>query len=344
MKAVIGMNYGDEGKGHITNFLSGSRTLNVRFNGGAQAAHTVKLADGRTHVFHHFGSGSLKGARTLLSHHFIVNPILFAEEYFPMREVFVDPRARVTTPFDMLINSFASWYRKQNNTCGKGINETIERCKYNQLAIRMRDLLEGDVAKVLSIIENEYVPFRLKELKLPKKQYDEYSNKKITGRIIEQYLNVIKFMMMKVFVFHDSAIIDKCLEKGYDIVFEGAQGLLLDQGLDPLYGTRSNTGTKNIYSIMSQMKKEEELEVILVTRSYLTRHGDGPIIGEEYDGEPNYNPYQGKMRYAPFNEEWFNKALKQIPASVAVTCLDQVEIDIPAKYRSYGPTEDKIKM
>ena len=95
--AVIGMNYGDEGKGHITNYLSNSDTLNVRFNGGAQAAHAVCMADGRSHIFHHFGSGTLKGARTLLANKFIINPMVFAAELYAlsaktdMREVFVDP-------------------------------------------------------------------------------------------------------------------------------------------------------------------------------------------------------------------------------------------------------------
>src|SRR5512139_3851165 len=116
--AVIGMNYGDEGKGHMVNYLSDSHTLNIRFNGGAQASHAVFLADGRSHIFHHFGSGSLRGARTLLASHFIVNPIIFVWELkelipkAPMREVFVDPRCRVTTPYDMTVNEFAAKYHK----------------------------------------------------------------------------------------------------------------------------------------------------------------------------------------------------------------------------------------
>lgn len=358
MKAVIGMNYGDEGKGHITNFFSDIGTLNVRFNGGAQAGHSVQLADGRKHTFHHFGSGSMKGARTLLTHHFIVNPIIFSEEFAelvtkaPLREVFIDPRALVTTPFDMLINSFASWYNKQTNTCGLGINETIERSKFRQLSIRVRDLLEAMPVKKLELIENEYIPFRLKELKLPKKQFDEYFNKRIPdpSRTIEQYISVIKFMLTKIFVYHDIAIMNKF----DDIVFEGAQGLLLDQGRIKYmpFLTRSNTGMKNILSLTGGKR---DIEVYLTTRTYLTRHGQGPLMNEIKSDlkDPNnpYNPYQGNLRYGHFDMPWFKEAVEETrkdtdDVRIALTCVDQVQKPdgIKVNVISSGPSEEKCSI
>jgi len=75
---VIGANYGDEGKGAAVDRLAteaGAQCLVVRFNGGAQAGHTVETPDGRRHVFSHFGAGSFAGARTFLSRFFVSNPI-----------------------------------------------------------------------------------------------------------------------------------------------------------------------------------------------------------------------------------------------------------------------------
>ena len=80
VNVVIGSNFGDEGKGSVTDLLSIRKTLNIRFNGGAQAGHTVCYRNKR-HVFHHFGAGSFQGAKTYLSKHFIVNPLIFKKEY-----------------------------------------------------------------------------------------------------------------------------------------------------------------------------------------------------------------------------------------------------------------------
>src|SRR6185312_724333 len=110
--AVIGANFGDEGKGLVTDFLCDreNATLVVRYNGGAQAGHTVVVPDGRRHVFSHVGSGSFCDVPTHLSKFFLVNPVVFAREQIELDQigvrptVYVDRDARVTTVVDMLIN------------------------------------------------------------------------------------------------------------------------------------------------------------------------------------------------------------------------------------------------
>lgn len=132
ISVVIGANYGDEGKGLVTDFLSNSETLVVRFNGGAQAGHTVVTPEGQRHVFHHIGSGALRGAATLLSRFFIVNPFIFLKEVKELGfepTVSIDPRASVTTPYDMLLNQAVERKRgeERHGSCGLGINETVTR-------------------------------------------------------------------------------------------------------------------------------------------------------------------------------------------------------------------------
>src|SRR5690348_14536867 len=120
---VIGANFGDEGKGLMTDYLCAaagdssrgeiSGAMVVRFNGGAQAGHTV-FAGGRRHVFHHFGSGAFAGAATFLSRYFVVNPFLWAKERDELGfcpRVFVDRAAMLTTPYDMLVNQEAERIR-----------------------------------------------------------------------------------------------------------------------------------------------------------------------------------------------------------------------------------------
>ena len=108
--------------------------LVIRFNGGAQAGHTVTSPEGIRHVFSHFGSGTLAGASTYLSKYFIVNPILFNREYDVLIKkgivprVYVSPECIVTTPFDMMINQVIEKRRDgdRHGSCGYGIFETIK--------------------------------------------------------------------------------------------------------------------------------------------------------------------------------------------------------------------------
>ena len=82
IKIVIGANWGDEGKGLMTDYFSQKpNTIVVCSNGGAQRGHTVVTLDSIRHVFRHFGSGTFNGASTYLSEDFICNPIIFRQEY-----------------------------------------------------------------------------------------------------------------------------------------------------------------------------------------------------------------------------------------------------------------------
>lgn len=354
--AVIGMNFGDEGKGHITNYVSNEKTLNVRFNGGCQAAHSVFMDDGRDHIFHQFGSGTLKGARTLFASHFIVNPIVFVAEaealskITKLREVFIDPRCRVSTPYDMLLNEFSCWIRKKTDTTGFGINETVERSQYKQLKITAKDIFEGDITNTLKLIRTEWVPYRVGDkLSL----FKEFMDTRVWSaeRLEQVFIDTIKVMSKFVVLYRDSSLMDLFLQKETDrnVVFEGAQGLLLDQNRKEFfpYLTRSSTGIQNVCELLRASKTVLDFEIILVTRAYLTRHGDGPLWNERLAIYKNINnltnpenPYQGKLRYGYLNWDWYNTALLEtrkkakelitsIPTNVgtAITCVDHLDSD-----------------
>jgi adenylosuccinate synthase len=155
MKAyvVIGACFGDEGKGLTTDYLAAkhvSESLVVRFNGGAQAGHTVQTANGQRHVFKHFGSGCFAGSPTFLSEYFICNPILFRTELEQLHKfgltpkIYVHPEAVVSTQYDMMINQIVEEIRSnsRHGSCGVGIGETVERNIHPQFAIQVQDLLD----------------------------------------------------------------------------------------------------------------------------------------------------------------------------------------------------------
>ena len=108
---VIGSGYGDEGKGLTTEWLcrNAENPVVVRFNGGAQAAHTVQLPDGRRNVFHHIGSASLQSVPTILSKYMSISPVLFMNECYELYKnfgikipkIYVDPRCEIITLFEV---------------------------------------------------------------------------------------------------------------------------------------------------------------------------------------------------------------------------------------------------
>ena len=119
VNVVCGTNFGDEGKGMVTNALTKlfepQSVAVVRFNGGAQAGHSVQLESGHRHVFSHFGSGSLSGAATILSKYFIVNPKVYQLESMELSRirddlqldyplVYVSKDCMVTMPTDVWVS------------------------------------------------------------------------------------------------------------------------------------------------------------------------------------------------------------------------------------------------
>ena len=352
--AVIGANYGDCGKGLMTDYLVHKHNSNlvVRFNGGAQAGHTVQTPDGRRHVFGHFGSGSFAGAATLLSRFFIVNPMVFRKEREELLSkppvnltVSIDHNALVTTPFEMLLNQLVEEKRgkSRHGSCGLGINETIERDE-QFLSIRVSDLkneITGEPqpnvvlkSKLIAIRDN-WVPIRKVQLDLG----DEYDDILYSDVLIDRYLENVEYLLKNTTQEYDFHV----LYGAVNPIFEGAQGLMLDQNHSYFpYVTRSNTGIKNVLELMGVSYKE--LEVTYMTRAYLTRHGAGPLKNELakkpyekiIDKTNIDNKWQGSLRFAHLDLDVLQRTIYQdlmkaplnlykIRPTLAITCLDQCD-------------------
>ncbi|MHA7818875.1 MAG: adenylosuccinate synthetase [Erythrobacter sp.] len=341
-KAVIGAGYGDEGKGRLVDWLAaphGPEALVVRSNGGAQAAHTV-VRGGKRHVFHHVGSGTLAGARTHLSRFMVSHPILLADELAELGAlgckpvISADPRGMVTTPWDMMVNQALEMARggKRHGSCGLGFGETVGRCEETEFGLTLADLAGPALRATLIAIRDEWLPARCEALGLGKREGPlEFAQ---SQALLDTYVNQCEEFLAVVEIRGDATLGN---EKA--LIFEAAQGLLLDQhGRDFPYLTRSNTGMANIAAIASEAGIAE-IEPIYATRCYLTRHGRGPMEDErdiahwfDVDDPTNRpNPWQERLRFGLIDPLLLASRiavdLADVPQAVrpalAVTCLDQ---------------------
>ena len=345
--AVIGANFGDEGKGLAVDAIVARDpdAAVIRFNGGAQAGHTVVAEDGRRHVFSHFGAGTLRGAATFLSRFFVVQPSIFAREAVELAgigvkpAVFVDPDAQVTTPFDVLINQWVEETRgrSRHGSVGVGFGETIERFELGY-GLAVRDLGDDEaITQILTRIRDVWLPIRLARLGVPftAQREDTAAN----PAVIRRYLAQIHVLRRNA----SPAPIDAVLARK-NIVFEGAQGLLLDmdRGLKFPHVTRSNTGLRNVLALATDARIER-LDVVYMTRAYLTRHGAGPLPNEvpkltfaDVDDPTNLpNPWQGTLRFAPLDLDLLRTTIAddlsdaatsdtEVDPGIGVTCVDHI--------------------
>lgn len=336
-RAVIGASFGDEGKGLMTDYLcqQGAGVV-VRFNGGAQAGHTVFRPNGDRHVFHHFGSGSFCGVPTYLSQFFLINPIAFHREFIALEHlkprVYAHPDCLITTFADMIINQELENKRgdRRHGSVGLGINETIERSQMPELKLTMADVWNEakSIESKLKEICTKYAKFRL-------------------GKEIPNADEMIVFFLKGLSLIAND-IHPLGIAQCRDIVFEGAQGLLLDQNNKENFPhvTRSNTGMQNVRFLMAQAGITE-IETYYVSRSYLTKHGAGKLPGEDstmrFHDDTNFdNEFQGELRFAPLDYDALlarcEKDFGSKNFKLVITHVDQLETDCERDLTSRGPT------
>ncbi len=294
---VLGLAFGDEGKGATTQWLCrqalryGRQPLVVRFNGGAQAAHTVIL-DGEEHICSTYGSGVLLGVPTFLSKDFYFDPICAWNEYKTLEtkspKLIVHPYCRIVTPYDVLAGINNTKVVK-DGTCGKGIFQTFSR--YNN-------------ANFTTVL-----PQRDREDFLRMFLYQVRSYYHVEKDYELEDLFVKSMLALPFTVAPEPSVNDNT-----EVVYEGAQGLLLDMdyGFFPNV-TPSHTGLDNL-----NPETLSQANVYLVTRTYTTRHGNGyePRHPLSWDltgkHETNVeNEYQGRFKTGILDFDLILKAMER---------------------------------
>ena len=387
VKVIIGANFGDEGKGLMTDYFAAKSEgpcLVVLHNGGAQRGHTVVTPEGFRHVFHHFSCGTFAGADTYCAEEFVVNPALFREEYEKLAKhghvtnFFINPACKLTTIYDMLINQVIEFDRgaMKHGSCGIGVFETLYRNQHgvdfvNKFRYYPDKMTVGEFAKMnyisklsfLNYLRTEYAPHRLNELGM--KHMDGMFERVLNSdTAMQNYIDDFQFMIDR------SSFADEKLFDRYDtVIFEGAQGLLLDQhNMDYFpHLTPSNTGFTNPATILNNYDWRGEVNICYVTRSYMTRHGVGRFDTECSKAEINKdmidmtnvpNPFQDQLRYGKLNTcDLMERCMNDVKKGAAIgrfttdTCIAVThqneyaleKFSLYTRYWSYGMTRNEVK-
>lgn len=288
---VADLGFGDSGKGTITDYLVRTRSakLVVRWNGGAQAGHTVVTDDGRAHVFSQLGAGTfVPGVRTHLAEPFVLHPtaLLVEARHLATQGVPVDDAlarltiaesARVITPFHQATNRLRELTRgaARHGTCGVGVGEAVrDSLAAGTDAIRARDLF-GDRTALLRKLSatRERLLASLADVSDGADELAILHDASVSTRWVDA-LEPLRGRVVS-----DDAL-GPMLHAG-PTVLEGAQGVLLDEthGFHP-HTTWSDCTTKAACALLRRHGFHERVERVGVLRAYLTRHGEGPFPSE----------------------------------------------------------------
>lgn len=338
MKAeiVVGLGYGDEGKGITTDYLCSNTpvpklTCVVRYSGGQQAGHTVMLDDIK-HIFSNFGAGTLRGIPTYFSEHTTFYPVSIAKELYILNlrgiknpKLMIHPMAKLTTPYDVFANRRCT-DNVAHGTCGLGIGKTVERNEDGKCQLYAVDLKSPQilVQKLQSI--KTYYGFNDTTNCLSEAEINE----------VEAFTNAVNDIDWQICNY---AIIKDNYKY---FIFEGAQGVLLDRdhGVYP-HNTYTHTTSRNAHDVCDKLGIESR-DMYYITRAYSTRHGNGPFTRNSIqlkndEQEINvHNEWQGSFKKSKMNYELLNYALhvdsiysldKFYSVNLVVTCNDQIVND-----------------
>ena len=298
LEIVLDPFFGDSGKGQTVNNLclnkkDPSKTVVVRFSGGPQSGHNVSH-ENLNHCFSNFGSGTLLQIPTYWSKYCLVDPIMAEAERVKLRSIGIEPKVlyspecEIITPFDIW-NQWKSTENREHGTVGSGFKSALDRIKsgYHLTMIDARNILVLR-AKIKSIQDNYY------------KWTSPYPTTNFT---IDKWIYVVNKYAQETQL---KSFLE--LPNKYDnIVFEGSQGILLDQTYGTMpWCTPSNTTSKNALELIEEINHNFLIKIYYVCRPYITRHGPGPLLCDSEiidinDVNNPYNEYQKSFRSCKFS-------------------------------------------
>ena len=327
IEAVIGANYGDEGKGLFTEYLCRSRPspIVVLSNGGSQRGHTVNNPEiSIRHVFHHFGSGTLLGVPSVYSKTFLLNPIKYIEEKRELEKVGIKPIAfrapscLLQMPSDMFTNQTLEKARGQSKhgSCGWGIWETIVRnSQHRKMMFETFASLDYEMKRSVLLEEIEWqLCSRLEDCK----QHIDYSTMEciMSEPFIKHFIQDFEEMAKDVKALGSDDLLDCEYKYGVEtFIVENGQGLLLDKKYAPIdkngrtdiHTTPSNCGIDGAIAAIGNGCCSEGIVANYISRTYFTRHGAGPFPEEDsslkFKDETNIsNVYQDSLKFGKIDE------------------------------------------
>lgn len=345
---VTGLGFGDCGKGTVTDALTrrfGARLV-VRFNGGAQAGHNVVLPDGRHHTFAQFGAGTfVDGVHTQLAAQVVVHPTALAVEadYLAragvpdaLSRLTVDPRCLVTTPF----HQAAGRLRERlsgHGTCGVGVGETVrDALAHADDTLRMGALHGAGAGEQLERIRARL----LQALPLDVAKDADWSLLQDPG-VAPRWLDTVRALRLRLVTDEEVGH----AHREHPIVFEGAQGILLDEhhGFHPHTTWSTCTARHALHWLRDSPHQVDRVGVL---RSTMTRHGAGPLPSksEELSARLPEPHNQSDGWQGAFRVGWFDPILLRYAMAanggvdwLALTHVDRAQARFVEGY-AFDPT------
>jgi adenylosuccinate synthase len=347
---TVDLGFGDAGKGSIVDFLtraSGAHTV-VRYNGGAQAAHRVVTpgAHGQEHIFAQFGSGAFAGAATHLSRFMLLDPLAMLAEGAHLHRLDVDAFGRTTideqalviTPFQRAVNRLKELARGggRHGSCGVGIGETMsDYLEHGEHMVFAGDLRYSTALRDKLRLVHAINLAKVRELqpRLPDDEHVQYElDILLDPGTVDWFIDSCRDLAGRVRIVPGAHLHD-ILARAGTVVFEGAQGVLLDEwyGFHP-HTTWSTTTLENADRLMQEAGYTGHVTRVGITRAYATRHGAGPLVTEDPaltralpDPANGTGRWQGGFRVGWLDLVMLRYALEVIGRldTLAVTCLDR---------------------
>ncbi|PLS35166.1 adenylosuccinate synthase [Carnobacterium maltaromaticum] len=328
---VVGTQWGDEGKGKITDFLSENAEVIARYQGGDNAGHTIKF-DGVTYKLHLIPSGIFyKEKISVIGNGVVVNPKSLITElaYLKDKEINTDnlrisDRAHVILPYHIKLDQLQEDSKgdQKIGTTIKGIGPAYMD-KAARVGIRIADLLDKEIFE-------ERLRINLEEKNRQFVKMFDSTELKFED-IFEEYYQYGQ--ELKQYVCDTSVILNDALDAGKRVLFEGAQGVMLDidQGTYP-FVTSSNPVAGGV-TIGSGVGPSKIDKVVGVCKAYTSRVGDGPFPTELFDEVGNQIREVGKeygtTTGRPRRVGWFDTVVMRHAKRVSgITNLSLNSIDV----------------
>ena len=354
-RVVVGAQWGDEGKAKIVDFLTEEADVVIRFQGGANAGHTVEVGD-QKFIFHLIPAGIMHpGKQCVIGNGVVLDPAQLLNEIEEIRSkgfdidgrLWVAENAQVVLPYHKVLDQLKEKAagKAAIGTTGRGIGPAYYD-KVNRNGIRVGDLLEE--TSLRQRLEGTVSAHNLTIQKL-------FGGEPLSAeKIFEEYRDLGR--LIKPYVADTVAIVNKALKQGKRLIFEGAQGTVLDvdHGTYP-YVTSSNT-VAAAACIGSGVGPTAIHQVIGVVKAYTTRVGNGPFpteitgpIGQELRRIGHeYGATTGRERRCG----WFDAVLVRRAAMVnglthlAITKMDVMDtfdsIEVCTAYEINGKRMDQF--
>jgi len=326
---LVGSQWGDEGKGKIVDLLSEKFEVVVRYQGGANAGHTVEIGS-KKYVLHLIPSGILRDdVICVIGNGVVIDPVALLDEIALLEShgitikgrLFISHNAHLIMPYHKLLDSISESGKTKIGTTGRGIGPCYID-KYARKGIKIIDLLYPKILeeKIRQNLEEKNLLLRniynVEELDVEK--------------IITQYLEFDK--QIDVYIKDVPAYLNQAIEEGKSVLLEGAQGALLDVDHGTYPFVTSSNPTSGGACTGTGIPPNKVTDVLGIVKAYTTRVGEGPFPTELLDAEGEELRRQGNEFGAttgrPRRCGWFDAFLVRYSAlingisSVAITKLD----------------------